>query len=390
MRKIMLKRLIVILIIFVMSSLTLAQDVVVPDPANYQWTVIASDFDNPLGLVNAGDGSGRLFVIEQAGLIWIIEDDEVLFDPFLDISALLPPVVFQGGYTERGLLGLAFHPDYESNGLFFINYTDVRGDTIIARYQVSADDPNRADESSATVILKVNQPYDNHNGGDLAFGSDGYLYIGLGDGGSQDDPLGMGQRTSTHLGKMLRIDVNAETYVVPADNPFVNNPDYKPEIWAIGLRNPWRYSFDMATGDLYIADVGQWKWEEINFQPAGVGGQNYGWNAFEGSYDHPEKQFAVDPALVTMPVAEYPHEQGCSVSGGYVYRGEALPELDGIYLYGDYCNGRMWALTRDAAGQWVNTIWMETGRVITAFGQDEAGEIYLVDYKGEVARLVAK
>jgi glucose/arabinose dehydrogenase len=361
--------------------------IAVPDNTKYQWVQITSGFNNPLFIANAGDGSGRLFVVEQDGYIFILQNgvyDDA--DPFLDISDLLSSDVFQGGYTERGLLGLAFHPDFKTNGLFFINHTDRNGDTIVARYRVDPADPNHADPASRVELLKIHQLFYDHNGGDMAFGPDGYLYIGVGDGGSQgDDPGSTGQNMSTLLGKMLRIDVKADTYAVPPDNPFVGKADVLPEIWAYGLRNPWRFSFDRATGDLYIGDVGQASYEEIDYQPAGdPGGENYGWYDFEAM--HPYKS-ETPPPNMTMPIAEYPHIVGCAVTGGYVYRGPSLPELQGIYFFGDYCTGRTWSLFRNAAGNWKVQPFTPSEKVISSFGEDEQGELYMVDYKGEILRL---
>jgi glucose/arabinose dehydrogenase len=356
-----------------------------PDPARYQWVKVASDFDSPIFLTHAGDE--RIFVAEQGGLIWIIENGAVLPDPFLDISNLLSDDVFEGGYTERGLLGLAFHPDYSENGQFFVSYTDVNGDSVIARYQVMADDPNLADPDSAVTILTVDQPFADHNGGYIGFGPDGYLYIGFGDGGSLEDPSNNGQKTDTFLSKILRIDVNADTYTVPQDNPFVDNANYLPEIWAVGVRNPWRMSFDRATGDLYIGDVGQWDWEEVDFQPAdSIGGENYGWSAYQGAHPFKDQPTSGD---VTMPIFEYPHTEGCAITGGYVYRGEALPELQGVYFFGDYCTGKIWSMIRDESGAWQAAPFMDTDQVITSFGEDSHGELYALDYKGIVHRLEA-
>jgi glucose/arabinose dehydrogenase len=305
---------------------------------------------------------------------------------FLDVSDLVSREARGNSYTERGLLGLAFHPDYAENGLFFIDYTDQNGNTVVARYHVSADDPNQADPSSAVQLLYVQQPYANHNGGDMAFGPDGYLYIALGDGGSGGDPQGNGQNLRTLLGKILRLDVNVgDGYVIPETNPFVGNDAARPEIWAWGLRNVWRYSFDRATGDLYMADVGQDQWEEIDFQPAAsAGGENYGWNAYEATHIYSGQAPAAD---VVMPVLEYEHTNGwCSVTGGYVYRGEQMPGLQGYYLYGDWCTGTIWAARQDNAGHWTAVISLESGRQISSFGEDEAGELYLVDYGGTVLR----
>ena len=359
------------------------------DTSQYQWVEVVSGLENPLLVTNAGDGSGRLFVVEQTGSIWVIQDGQLSEQPFLDVSSLLSSDVFRGGYTERGLLGLAFHPDYENNGLFFIDHTDVNGNSVVARYEVSADDPNIADPSSAVTILTQQQPFENHNGGNLAFGPDGYLYIAFGDGGSQGDPQGNAQNTNTWLGKILRIDVNADTYTVPDTNPFVGQADSKPEIWAYGLRNPWRFTFDRETGDLYIADVGGDITEEVNFQPAAsAGGENYGWRVWEGNDQLTQEQTNGE---AVAPVATYSHSDGCSITGGYVYRGEQLPALQGVYFFGDYCNGRIWTLYQDDAGQWLTerSSWTPGEFVISSFGEDEAGELYLVDYKGAVYRLEA-
>lgn len=358
-----------------------------PDPKLYQWVKVVGGLDNPVYITHAGDGSGRLFVLEQGGLISIVKNGTLNPKPFLDVSELIPDDVIRGGYTERGLLGLVFHPDYAKNGLFFIDYTNREGNTVIARYHVKASDPNQADPASVKIILTVKQPYENHKGGQLAFGPDGYLYIGLGDGGSLRDPDGNGQKTSTLLGKILRIDVNADTYTVPPTNPFVGKAEFLPEIWAYGLRNPWRFSFDRATGDLYIGDVGEDKWEEVDFQPAkSHGGENYGWSIYEGKERFSQ---ATPNGDEVMPVAVFGHDEGCAMVSGYVYRGKALPALAGVYFYGDYCYGRIWALYQTASGEWKNSIFSQTGRQISSFGEDEQGEIYMVDYKGIIFRLQA-
>ncbi len=391
----MFKRCMVTLILIFCMGTVLAQEATpeveprptgIPDPALFQWTLVADGFDSPIGLVSANDGTGKVFVWEQSGKIWSMKDGEVSFDPFLDIGSLIPPTVVNGGYTEQGLLGVAFHPQYKEKGLFFIHYTDVKGNTVIARYKASAD-PEKADPSSAFTVLTVNQPFPDHNGGQIAFGPDGYLYIGLGDGGNPDDPLRNGQNKDTLLAKILRIDVNGTPYIVPPDNPFVGQANAKPETWAYGLRNPFRFSFDQQTGDLYIGDVGQWGYDEIDFQPAGQGGQNYGWSAYEGAHPHVKQALPVDESSLTMPTFEYTHAEGCAVIGGYVYRGTSLPSLDGVYFYGDYCTGHVWAGVRGTDGVWQKTLWMQTGRIITSFGQDESGEVYLVDYKGGIYKL---
>jgi glucose/arabinose dehydrogenase len=356
-----------------------------PDSGGYEWSLIVDGLTAPIGLENAMDGSSRLFALEQPGVIRIIMDGSMLPVPFLDIRDRVG-----SSSSEQGLLGLAFHPDYPENGYFFVNYTDRNGDTVIARYRVSAD-PFIADPTSEVRLLQVPQPYGNHNGGAVAFGPDGYLYISLGDGGSGGDPRNHGQSPDTLLGALLRIEVGeAESYTIPQDNPFVNGGG-RPEIWAYGLRNPWRISFDLQTGDLYIADVGQNSWEEVNFQPAGSpGGQNYGWNIMEGF--HCFQSTTCDEARLSLPVVEYAlHIEGdCAVTGGYVYRGQNLPDWQGVYIYGDYCSGRVWGLFRNQAGEWENGLLFETGARITTFGQDEAGEIYLVNHRGSVYKLVGK
>ena len=360
-----------------------------PDGADYRWVEVASGFDNPLQVAHAGDGSGRIFGVEQLGRVWVIENGQQRPTPLLDISDLLPAEVFQGVYTERGLLSIAFHPDFANNGYLFVHHSDVNGDSVVARYRVNRFNANMVDMSSRVELLFVEQPWYDHNGGNLAFGPDGYLYIGFGDGGNVNEPDYDAQDPQSMLGKLLRIDVDSgEPYAIPPDNPFVDTPGVLPEIWALGLRNPWRYSFDSATGDLYLADVGQWEIEEIDFQPAdSPGGENYGWSGWEGTKRHQED---VTPELGTLvfPIWEYRHDAGCSITGGYVYRGPSMPELHGIYFFGDYCNGRMWSAYRDSDGQWQVNVFMDaTGAIITSFGEDEQGELYMVDYKGAIFRL---
>jgi glucose/arabinose dehydrogenase len=347
--------------------------------SRYQFAEVAGGFERPVYLTHAGDD--RLFVVEQGGLVRIIQGGQILEEPFLDVTALV-----NTDGLERGLLGMAFHPNYAGNGWFFVNYTDVGGDTMVARYTVMPDNPNRADPTSAEAILQVDDPYPNHNGGHLAFGPDGYLYVGLGDGGSAGDPHGNGQNPRALLGKMLRLDVNGELpYQIPEANPFVGDDAFRPEIWAWGLRNPWRYTFDRSTGDLYIADVGQYLWEEINFQPAdSTGGENYGWSALEGCHSFSGEN---PPADTVMPITEYSHADGCSVTGGYVYRGENLPELEGAYFFGDWCSGVTWTTRQDDAGNWQTNVFMNTGRQISSFGEDVSGELYLVDHQGAILHL---
>jgi len=352
-----------------------------PAGSLYNWRVVESELVKPVGLTHAGDGSQRLFILEQAGRIRIIREENLSPVPFLDIAARVGSQGF-----EQGLLGLAFHPDFSLNRTFFVNYTDLNGDTVVARFQADGNNIDLADPDSEQQLLLVKQPYRNHNGGGLAFGTDGYLYIGLGDGGSAGDPQNNSQSVNSLLGKMLRIDVDqGDPYGIPPDNPFTDGTGL-PEIWAYGLRNPWGFSFDRQNGDLYIADVGQSQWEEINFVAAGSpGGGNFGWRYFEGL--HPYQGTPPSGIEFTPPVAEYAHDLGCSVTGGVVYRGERLPEFQGIYLYGDYCSQRIWGLTRNAQGDWVNSVLFEGLGSITSFGEDESGEVYLVTHEGQIRKL---
>jgi len=344
----------------------------------------AQGFASPLLVTNAGDGTGRLFVVEQGGRIRILRRGRVLDPPFLDVSSL----VIAGG--EQGLLGLAFHPESEANGRFFVDYTDVDGDTVVAEYHVSSD-PDRADPDSARVLLRVDQPFSNHNGGNIVFGPDGYMYIGMGDGGSAADPFGNGQRLDTLLGKLLRIDVDGERpYGIPPDNPFRGREGARPEIWATGLRNPWRFSFDSQGGALWIGDVGQNALEEVDRARADRGGLNYGWNVMEGDrcFQPPTD---CDRGGLVQPVAVYPTNTGCAVIGGHVYRGTEFPALQGGYLYADICNGLIWGL--DAAGRSPQepARLLDTDHAISSFGQDEDGELYVTDLvSGEVLQVTAE
>lgn len=336
-----------------------------------QLTPIVSGIDSPLAITHAGDGSGRLFITLQIGRILIYDGQQVLPTPFLDIGTL----VSTDG--EHGLLSTAFHPNYALNGFVYVNYTDLNGDTVVARYTVSAD-PNVVDPSSAVILLTIPQPFANHNGGQLQFGPDSYLYIGTGDGGGGGDPSNNAQSLNSLLGKMLRIDINAgPPYGIPPDNPFIGDPAALPEIWALGLRNPWRFSFDRLTGDLWIADVGQDNFEEVNVQAAGsAGGENYGWRLMEGTSCFNPASGCNDGSLI-LPVAQYEHVLGCSISGGYRYRGQDHPGLAGVYFYGDFCTGRIWGASQDAAGSWTAAELLDTDFRISAFGEDEEGEMYV-------------
>jgi glucose/arabinose dehydrogenase len=344
-----------------------------------------SGLEQPTYLTHAGDGSGLLYVTEQPGRVRVIQNGALVPTPFLDIE----DKVGSSG-NEQGLLSVAFAPDYTASRKMFANYTDRNGDTVVAGFLVN-EGGLTADPASQWQVMKIEQPYSNHNGGQLKFGPDGMLYIGMGDGGSAGDPQNYGQRVEELLGKMLRIDVSQSTadapYAVPADNPSFG-PESKPEIWSVGVRNPWRFSFDRETGDMFMADVGQNQIEEINFQPAtSGGGENWGWKLREGF----EEFTGPKTDAMTDPIFEYRHgEDGCSVTGGYVYRGASLPALAGAYVYGDFCSGRVWDLRPGAGGNWVNTRLFETNYSITSFGEDEQGELYVLDRSGTIYKLVGE
>jgi len=338
---------------------------------------IATGLEMPVAVTHVNDW--RLFITLQRGEIVIFDGAQILPTPFLDIRSIVQCC------GERGLLSVAFHPHYAENGFFFVDYIDGNGDINIARYKVSAD-PNLADANSGTVLLTIpHRDYSNHNGGQLAFGPDGYLYAGTGDGGSGGDPLNNGQNLQALLGKLLRIDVdNGSPYGIPASNPFVARTDARHEIWAWGLRNPWRFSFDRQTGDLLIGDVGQNAWEEIDFQPvSSAGGENYGWRIMEGL--HCYNATTCNQSGLVLPVIEYGHTNGaCSVTGGYRYRGTRSSRLRGVYIYADYCNGIIWGATRMQNGTWTSAQLFDAPFNINAFGEDVNGEIYVVDYAGRV------
>ena len=348
--------------------------------------VVSTVLDQPVFLTAAPGDNSRMFVVERPGIIRIIRNGSVVETPFLDITNLTSLA------GERGLLSFAFHPQYNQNGQFFVYYTDVGdGGTRVVRYNVSGD-PDVADPSSARLILAVDQPFDNHNGGQVAFGPDGMLYIGLGDGGSGGDPLGNGQDLSTLLGNILRLDVDGgDPFAIPLDNPHVGDPNARDEIWAAGLRNPWRFSFDRETGDLYIADVGQDEVEEVDVQRAvSSGGENYGWNTMEGSRCFLSTN--CDTSGLTLPVLEYLHNAsgGCSVTGGYVYRGARIPELAGRYLYGDFCSEFVRSFLYDgstATDRLDHSSELVPGGGISSFGEDANGEIYVLTIEGGVFRI---
>ncbi len=359
-----------------------------PTRAKIRLEKVVGDLNSPLAAVNAGDGSGRVFVVEQPGRVKIVRDGAVGDPPFLDIRDRIA----SGG--ERGLLGLAFAPGFPADPRVFVDYTDLNGDTVVSSFKVPAETPDRADPASERILLRIDQPFPNHNGGALAFGPDDDLYIATGDGGSGGDPMGNGQNLDTLLGKLLRVRPTADgatgpPYTVPADNPFVGRSGARPEIFAYGLRNPWRFSFDRATGDLWIGDVGQGAWEEVDHWPASSAaatGPDFGWNVMEGRHCYDATSCREDGLV--LPVVEYGHDQGCAIVGGYVSRDPAEPSLWGGYLYGDSCTGRIWGLDASAAGPKAAVL-LDSGRSISSFGEDEAGRIYLTDLgSGELYRIV--
>ena len=357
-----------------------------------QRTDVVTGLSRPLLAKGAPGDLTRLFVLAQNGQILIIKDGVLQPTPFLDISALSTQV---SGNDERGFLGFAFHPGYQQNGRFFVHYTDIgSGDTRIAEYRRGAD-ADTADPTMVSMVLMQDQPQSNHNGGSIEFSPvDGFLYIGLGDGGGSNDQhgsIGNGQDTNTLLGKILRLDVSTTPYSIPDGN--LTGAGVLPEIWDHGLRNPYRLSFDACNGDLYIADVGQNEWEEINIEPAGQGRKNYGWRLMEGTHCFNPGDNCDPGGVTTLPVAEYPHAQGCSVTGGYVYRGSAIPWLRGTYFYGDFCSGRIWTLKYENGQASVpveRTAELQSGDLaLVGFGQDSAGEVYIVDIAGTISRIIA-
>ncbi len=365
------------ILLLLLGSTASAQDVLLQQ--------LASGLSQPVALTHAGDT--RLFITQQIGTVVIYDGTRVRATPFLDIRSL----VLSGG--ERGLLSVAFDPHYSQNGFFFVYYTNKNGDNSIARFKLSAADPNLADVSSGTVLLTIPHPnFANHNGGQLQFGPDGYLYIGTGDGGSGGDPSNHAQDLTQLLGKILRIDVDhGLPYTIPASNPFFGLNFVRNEIWAYGLRNPWSFSFDRETGGLWIGDVGQDKYEEVDLQPAtSIGGENYGWRKMEGFHCFNPSTNCFDPSF-TMPVIEYPHTLGaCSITGGYRYRGTQIPALRGSYLYGDYCTGTISSATQTGS-VWTPKTLLTSSISISSFGEDVAGELYVLDVaKGIVYKIVPR
>ena len=352
----------------------------------YEFRVVAEGLREPTSLANLGEG--RFLVTERFGTVRLVDNGTLLETPFLDLTDLV-----QLGYIEQGLLGIAVDPNFAENGAFYVHYnTGEAGQVQIARFFVQDDNPNQADIDTQEILLTVEQPNVNHNGGQLLFGPDGMLYIGLGDGG---DPSAS-QDTSNLLGTILRIDVSTEPYSIPADNPFVDDESALPEIWAYGLRNPWRFSFDRDTGDMYIGDVGAEQFEEINRHLAdSPAGQNYGWDIYQAFMLMPGQDESDE---ITMPIFAYPHNKdgvdyrltNCAISGGFVYRGDSLPDLQGIYIYGDWCSGAIWTLQQDEAGEWVNEEFMQTPLRINSFGEDEAGELYMLSQDGKLWKLFAR
>lgn len=400
---------------FLLTLLSIAPHAAFADPpSDLDLELVASGFSSPVAVRHAGDDSKRLFVVERGGRIKIIQNGQVRATPFFDIGdANNPPPFISGG--ERGLLGLAFHPDYGSNGYFYVNYTESAtppddcpagancdSNTVIARYQVSVGNPHVADPNSELRILVINQDYRNHNGGNILFGPDGYLYIGMGDGGSGGDPQNRAQSMNSLLGKMLRIDVDGggfaadcglvDDYGVPGDNPFRDGSGGACDaIWALGLRNPWRWSFDRHTGDMFIGDVGQNTWEEVDYEPwSSTGGLNYGWRCYEGDHTY-NTNGCEAPDQYEFPIVEYDHRisNRAAVTGGYVYRGSTIGGLQSRYIFADYSSGEIWFTIPDGHGGWATELWLDSDFPISSFGEDEDGEAYLVSLGGTVYRFAS-
>ena len=349
--------------------------------------VVAAGLASPVDVVPADDGTDRIFVVQQGGQIRVVRDGALVEQPFLDIAERLTA----GG--ERGLLGLALHPNFPDDPRFFVDYTDLNGDTVISSFRLSLD-ADSADPESELVLMHIKQPFPNHNGGAVVFGPDGMLYIGMGDGGSGGDPQGNGQRLDTHLAKILRIDVDVPAtqdppYAVPPDNPFIDRAGALPEIWHLGVRNPWRIRFDPATGDLWMGDVGQNAWEEIDVARKGQSGLDYGWNRMEG-FECFEPPTGCDETGLTLPVAAYGHDLGCAVVGGVVVHDPTQSTLDGRYLFADECSGNIWTIDPVGEGRREPTLVLASARSISAISQSETGAVYLVDLgSGDLLKAVA-
>jgi len=366
--------------------------------AKIKYDRVVSGLDLPTFITNAGDDSNRLFVVEKAGRVKIVKDGKIIEDQFLDIRDRV-----RSAELERGLLSLVFHPNYSNNGKFFVYYTDLKGSATISEFKVS-NDPNKVLVDSERILLKIEELDIAHNGGQLQFGPDGYLYIGTGDDGYPGDRWDNAQNKNVLLGKILRIDVDSgKPYSIPKSNPFTNTSQARDEIWAYGLRNPWRFSFDSKTGDMYIADVGEFKWEYIHFQPReSEGGENYGWNYLEGFHEYRGPNYSerfleykvpenIDWQEITFPVVEYGHgDEGCSITGGYVYRGVDYPNIDGTYLFSDFCSGKIWGLKKVKNSKWIWTEFLDTLFNVSTFGLDENGEIYFADFgKGGIYKIIS-
>ena len=380
---------------------------------NLSSVLIADGYKKPVFITSYPNNAKLLYIVEQAGLIKLINDGKKLSRPFFDINKRVVNPNRPG--DERGLLGFAFHPNHTNNGKFYINYMDNDGNTIISEFSTNSE--LRANHKSERIILKLKQPYGNHNGGDIQFGPDGYLYISIGDGGKAGDPLNAGQDLSSLFGKIIRIDIEQKPYGIPKSNPFFGQKGKREEIWAWGLRNVWRFSFDKQTGDKYLADVGQNKWEEVNFEPASSkGGLNYGWRIMEANHCYDPKENCPTEGLI-KPIIEYPNDanhpafafriieelsfsetdvEGCSVTGGYVYRGQKIKSMQGQYIFGDYCSGNIWtlkvvngkAINFKNRTEEINIGGGEFTTYISSFGQDSDGEIYIIDYNGGIYKLI--
>jgi len=369
-----------------------------PTQATSSFTValqlLTGGLSQPVYLTHAGDNSGRLFVVEQGGTVRVIKNDALLATPFLDISGQVSCC------GEQGLLSIAFDPEYATNGTFYLNYTNLSGDTNVERFVVSSPAADVANVIAATKIITIDQPEANHNGGQLQFGPDGDLYIGMGDGGGAGDQHGAngnGQNPAVLLGKILRVNVRGvPTYTIPPSNPFTQTTGYRPEIWALGLRNPWRFTFDRLNGDMYIGDVGQNCWEEVDYQPGtSHGGENYGWRIMEGfhAFDPANmgncSQPTITPSGITRPITDYVHDGPCAVTGGYVYRGSAYPQMTGVYFFSDYCAGHIWTEEQISPNTWVSDDKLGSGLQISSFGEDQNGELYVLDIGGQVYKLAS-